>query len=811
VRTLLWGSLRGHARRYVAAAVAIVMAVAFMVAVNALSAAARDGARAEIVDQYAGADAVVDGAGLDAATALQLTEGVSGLEGVEASVTNLRSFLSVVVGPSRHTMSVGTVADDDALRWQDVVEGRAPDGPGQVLVSASAADRYGVAVGDVLTIEGDRTAPELVVTGLTTSTGGSLGSSVYVDEQTATTLGDVMWPVDVSVRTAAGETGAAVAAMTGSTSVDGRTVMAHDAWVDDTVASVSRDIDIIQRLVLVFAAVAAFVGALVIANTITIVLAQRRRELALLRCIGATRRQITRSLWAESLVLGAVASAAGIATGWALALVAAAALGAWASGLTLGAVSLTAAGVAVPFGLGVAVAVGATLLPARRVARLAPLEALRPHETTGLDGRAGWFRLGAAVLMVGAGAAGLAVGTGDRLPVGLAGGMLSFLGVVVLAPLLIPRLLRTIGPLVGRTGVTCRLATGNVVRNPRRTASSSTALLVGVTLITTVVVGMASLRTTVDRELDQSYALDVGLVASETVLPSDLDTEVAAVGDLESVAVLRGATLEMDGHQVLALEVDEAAAAVLRGKHPVPEAGEIVIGEELASELPEGYGETARVRGGADVVTMAARGGGSLGTVVLVPSGTLAELGTTAEPRAVWARAGDGAPAEQVTADVATIAPAGGQVVGSMAQRGWVTFQLDVMLTVTVGLLAVAVLIAAVGLAGALSLSVLERTRENALLRALGLSRRGVRLTLGVEALLIAGVGAVLGTALGTTYGWLGLRAASAGLVDDVALSIPWGQVVIVLGATTLTGLLASVLPARRATRVAPAEGIAAL
>jgi putative ABC transport system permease protein len=146
-----------------------------------------------------------------------------------------------------------------------------------------------------------------------------------------------------------------------------------------------------------------------------------------------------------------------------------------------------------------------------------------------------------------------------------------------------------------------------------------------------------------------------------------------------------------------------------------------------------------------------------------------------------------------------------------MAQRGWVTFQLDVMLTVTVGLLAVAVLIAAVGLAGALSLSVLERTRENALLRALGLSRRGVRLTLGVEALLIAGVGAVLGTALGTTYGWLGLRAASAGLVDDVALSVPWGQVVIVLGATTLTGLLASVLPARRATRVAPAEGIAAL
>ncbi|MFD1824987.1 FtsX-like permease family protein [Mumia zhuanghuii] len=811
MRTVLWGSLRGHARRYVAAGVAIVMAVAFMVAVNALSGAARDGARAEIVAQYAGADAVVDVTDADAATAARVAAAVSDVDGVEAVVANRRSFVNVVAGPSRHLMSIGTVSADDGLRWQDVVEGRAPEGRGEALVSRSTAERYEVAVGDVLAVEGDGTSPEVVVTGLVEGAAGALGSSLYVDEHTMTTLGDVVSSVDVSVRAAEGEADAVHAVLDGSAAVDGHVVMTGDAWVDDQIVSASRDIDIIQRLVLVFAAVAAFVGALVIANTITIVLAQRRRELALLRCVGATRKQIVRSLRTESLVLGLAASALGVVVGWGLGLTAVAAMRAWTPGLTLGSASLTVMGVVVPFVLGVLTVVGATVLPARRVARLAPLEALRPHETTGLDGRAGRLRIGAGVLLFGAGAAGLAVGTGDRLPVGLVGGMLSFLGVVVLAPLMVPAALRLVGPLVGRTGVAGRLAAGNVVRNPRRTASSSTALLVGVTLITTVVVGSASLRTTVDRDLDESYALDVGLVATEGALPVDVERQVAALDGVESVAVVDGARIEMDGHRVLALEVDDAAQAVMRGDHAVPGPGEIVIGEELASALDLSYGETAAVRGGADLVTMRPRGGGAVGEVVLVAPGTLAGLGVSEKPRALWARGADGAPAEQVMADVATLAPAGGQLVGGLEQRGWVVLQLDVVLAVTVGLLAVAVLIAAVGMAGALSLSVLERTRENALLRALGLSRRGLRFTLGAEALLMAGVGAVLGTVLGTAYGWLGVRATTAGLMDDVGLSVPWGQVALVLAAVLLLGLAASVLPSRRAARIAPAEGIAAL
>ncbi|MGH1563757.1 ABC transporter permease [Mumia sp. DW29H23] len=814
MRTVLWGSLRAHARRYVTAAAAIVMSVAFMVAVNALSGAARDGLRADVVAQYAGADVVVDASDDDSRTAEALARTIRGADGVEAAVANRTGFLAVEAGSVRRLMSVGTVATDDGLRWQEITEGEAPQRPREGLIAASSAERYGVALGDTVTVEGERGPSEVVVTGFTTSPGGTLGASLYVSEPVAARLGDMLTVSDVSVRAASGAGVArATDAVRAAVDADGiHPVLARDAWVDAKVTEATKDVDVLQRLVLVFAAIAAFVGTLVIANTVTIVLAQRRRELALLRCVGATRRQIVRSLRLESLALGVAAATVGVLLGWGLGGAAVAALGAWTTGLALGAVSLSPLGVGLPFAIGVVAAVGATVLPARRVARLAPLEALRPHETTGLSGGAGWVRVALGVALLGIGAAGLAVGTGDLLPVGLAGGMASFLGVVVLAPLLVPGVLRLVGPLVARTGVAGRLASGNVVRNPRRTASTSTALLVGVTLITMVVIGTASLRGTVDRELDAEYALDVGVVATGGPLADGTEARVADVEGVASTTTLPGAELEMDGRRVLALEVGPEAARTLHGDAVAPRTGELVVGEELSEALDLSYGETARLRTVSGSLDLRPRGGGSLGEVVLVAPGVLDTLGLAPQPRAVWARGADGAPAEQVMADTATVAASrGADVAGSMAQRAWIDVQLDVILAVTVGLLAVAVLIAVVGMAGTLSLSVLERSRENAVLRALGLSRRGLRRTLAGEALLMAGVGAVLGTTLGGAYAWLGVRGLTEGLIDDVTFSVPWAQVAIVLGVATATGLLASVVPARRATRVSPAEGIAML
>ncbi|WP_370616382.1 ABC transporter permease [Mumia sp. Pv 4-285] len=810
MRTVLWGSLRAHSRRYVTAAAAIVMAVAFMVAVNALSGAARDGLRADVVAQYAGTDLVVDVSSDDRGEADRFGQAVREVDGVDAAVVNATGYVDVAAGSGARMMSVGTLAADADLRWQEVVEGTAPRRPDEAMMARSSAERYGVAIGDVAELEGER----VVVTGFSGSPSGALGASVYVSEAVASRLGDALLPVDVSVRTDADASMDTVTASLDTALGSGgtHTVVDRDSWVDTTILEATKDVDVLQRLVLVFAAIAAFVGTLVIANTITIVLAQRRRELALLRCVGATRRQIVRALRFESVVLGAGAAATGVLLGWMLGLGAVAALKASGSGLALGAVSVTPAGVVVPFVIGVLAAVGATVLPVRRIARVAPLEALRPHETTGLTGRPGRVRVVLGTVLLALGAAGLVVGTGDLLVVGLAGGMAAFLGVVVLAPLVVPALLRLAGPVVASTGVAGRLASANVVRNPRRTASTATALLVGVTLITMVVVGTASLRTTVDGELDRDYALDAAVVATEAPLAPEVEDRVADVEGVDAVATLPGADVDLDGRRVLVLEVGPEAAAVLHGGQALPRSGQLVVGGELADAADLSFGASSRLRTPSGEVDVRPRWGGSLGEVALVGPGVLAELGATVAPRAVWARGADGASGEQVLADVAAIAdPVGATVAGSLAQRSWITLQMDVMLAVTVGLLAVAVLIAVVGMAGTLSLSVLERSRENALLRALGLTRRGLRGTMAAEALLMAGVAAVIGTALGGTFAWLGVRSLTEGLIDDLAFTVPWLQVAVVLVAATATGLLASVLPARRAARVAPAEGIAML
>ncbi|MBW9204549.1 FtsX-like permease family protein [Mumia sp. zg.B17] len=814
MRTVLWGSLRAHSRRYVTAVTAIVMSVAFMVAVNALSGSARDGLRSDVVAQYAGADLVVDTSADDSRTLDRLVDQIRAVDGVEGAVVNRLGFVEVEARSARQLMSVGTVAADRDLRWQEVTDGVAPQRPREALMAASSAKRYDVALGDTVRVFGQRGPVEVAITGFTTSPGGTLGSTVYVSEQVGSRLGDVLTADDVSVRvadTTAAATGKALRSAVGADRSE-RPVADREAWVDSAVAEATNDVDILQRMVLVFAAISAFVGTLVIASTITTVLAQRRRELALLRCVGATRRQIVRSLRLESLALGVAASTVGVLVGWGLGHATVAALRAWTAGISFGAVSLSPLGVGLPFALGVLVAVGATVLPARRIGRLTPLEALRPHETTGLSGGAGRIRVALGTVLVSVGGAGLVLGTGDLIPVGLAGGMTSFLGVVVLAPLLVPALLRLVGPVVGRSGVSGRLAADNVVRNPRRTASTATSLLIGVTLITMVVIGTASLRGSIDRDLDASYALDVGVVAAGGPLAEGVGDRVDGVDGVDSVATLPGGEVEMDGHRVLALEVSPAAARIVHGDTVVPGPGELVIGEELSTALDLSYGESARLRTTFGELDLRPRGGGSLGEVVLVGPGVLDELGVAAEPRAVWARGEGGAPEEQVMADTATVArSAGADVAGSMVQRTWIGLQLDVMLAVVVGLLAVAVLIAVVGMTGTLSLSILERSRENALLRALGLSRGGLRRTLAGEALLMAGVGAVLGTTLGGAYAWLGVRALTEGLVDDVAFSVPWLQVAIVLAATTATGLIASVVPARRATRVSPAKGIAML
>ncbi len=473
--------------------------------------------------------------------------------------------------------------------------------------------------------------------------------------------------------------------------------------------------------------------------------------------------------------------------------------------------------------VGVVVTWGASVLPARRGSRVAPLAALRPDRPLAVRSRAGRGRVGLAVLALWVGSALLwwSVSEHQILPM-LAGGFVSFVGILLLGPLLVPLLIRLVGVLVGRlAGTTGRLAVANAVRNPRRTAATTASLLVGVTLITGMVVGMSTVRTTVDQEMDVQYPLDLTLTGADP-LASDLVDDARAIKGIDAVVPVPGTSAQLsvkglDLGAVTVLAPTSGARAIVRGRHDflTPEPDEVYLPWEAFNAI--GYSPDMKVAAIVDGrrTLLRARVADGIGNVAVVAPTTLDSL-TTSTPelvqeRALWIRATDGADAEEVQGSLTALARASGtQADGALGNRAFIDLQLDVMLGAVIAMLAVGVVIAVVGVGSTLGLSVLERTREHALLRALGLTRRRLRFTLSAEAVLLAGVAGVLGAVLGTVYAWIGVEAVVGEAIEQVSLVVPWGQVVLIALAAAGAGLLAGVLPSRRAAKVSPALGLAA-
>jgi putative ABC transport system permease protein len=203
------------------------------------------------------------------------------------------------------------------------------------------------------------------------------------------------------------------------------------------------------------------------------------------------------------------------------------------------------------------------------------------------------------------------------------------------------------------------------------------------------------------------------------------------------------------------------------------------------------------------------RFGEGWGDAAVVSTATLSALTDAPTPQAIWVRASSGADAEDLVGDLDALGqPAHADLLDNLAKRSWVDLQLDVLTGAVVALLGIAVVIALIGIGNTLGLSVLERGRENALLRALGLTRRQLRATLAAEALLLSVVATVLGTTIGVAYAWVAVQALVRPVVDDAPMVLPWGQLAIVVLLAAVAGLLAAVLPARRAARTAPAAGL---
>ncbi|MFI6241628.1 ABC transporter permease [Micromonospora sp. NPDC050795] len=750
-------SLRAEALRMLLSALAVVLGVAFVAGTMIFVDGMRTGAyeRAGTFDRHT--DLGVYSAGREVLPPA-LVDRVRAVDGVAAAAGELTNTAGIVGADGRpvlgFTMLVAIPAED-ALRSYDVVAGRLPDRAGEVVLDAPTAAEQGFGLGAAVRIGatgGAARSYTLVgtvdVAGTARDIGGPFVGLVGPDALTLTGergYGRIM---------VAARPGTDVAALTEKVrAVSGAeaTVKSRRQILDEAVEDAVRNVDQFCMLLLIFVGVAIVVAGFVIANTFAIVLAQRTRRTALLRLIGATRGQVFRSTLLESAVLGLVASALGVLLGVAL-----------AAGLRLvlshldvpvtGGLTVTGSTVLAGLLLGTGLTVCAALLPAWRGTRIAPVAALTDAAVQPSRG-AGRVRLsiGAVVLAVGVAALAGAASAGQLLLVAV-GGVLTFFGIVLFGPVLVPALARVFGWPVRRVlGAIGELAVSNTVRNPRRVAATATALVIGIGLVSAFMVGARSTKDGIERSVDAQIGTDFVVSGIGQDLPAALVGELASRPELGVV------------HEQRSTVTDDTPDGEVPAGHVID-----LSDQDFAALFPARRGYLAEIDPAVGVSAERAR---DAITVVLgrYPTVNLMDQG---------------------------------------AYKKMLTGTVDMLLAFVTALLGLAVVIALVGVANTLSLSVVERTRENAVLRAVALTRGRMRAVLAVEAVLMALVGAVLGVGLGT-----GVSASTMALLDrlggDFHVVLPLGQLGLILGVAVLAALLASVLPARRALSRPVVEALA--
>ncbi|QFG69811.1 FtsX-like permease family protein [Ornithinimicrobium pratense] len=812
--------LAARGRRLISAAIAIIIGTAFLATSLIVVATAQRGLEDAVATGVRDADLVVEMENswltIEQYDAVAAVDGVAQVSG-DASTYAERG--------SQYFPGVSVPAAGARL-----LEGASPTAAGEIAVNPMAAD-HGVAIGDTLTVTGsedeDGVANDMEATVVGIIDPGELSQLSY---------GEGFMATDATLRELDPQLGynyAQVELAEGADQDTVRTALAlavPEAQVrtgpeaaEARVAGLTGETAVLGAILLGFGAVALATAAIVIANTFTITLAQRTGELALLRCIGAAKTQVRRMVLLEALLLGVLASAVGVLVG----LGAAWGLLAFARTLDMGiplgsGLAVTALAVVLPLAVGTAVTVLASLQPATRATRVSPLAALRPTDTAGKGRRAGWVRLALAALLAGVGlAAMLYAATNRNMLAGVGGGLISFLGVLLAAVVIVPLAVRALGVVARRTGVPGRLAVDNAVRNPGRAAATSAALLVGVTLITMTTIGAATGERTALGEIDDAYTVDLALVASPGTdedeqpvpaqIPQGVEGRVRALEGVADTSLVPTAQLTLgQDWPVQALGLDEQDGGVFRSASQLAtlEPGTVGLSEGLQSMYGLEGGDRLEVSGtgGSQEMTVVEVGLGY--NVALHKQDLLVLGGDQVGEGTLLIRAGDDADLGALLTGIQDLGEDTLYYEGSAVERAVITQVLDVLVLVTTALLGVAVIIAVVGIANTLSLSVVERQREHALLRGLGLTRGQMRSMLLTEGVLLAVVSAVLGLGLGLLYAWLGVQTVLPE-GTNVRLGIPWARLGLILGVALLAGLLASVLPARRAARVTPAEGLA--
>jgi putative ABC transport system permease protein len=837
-------SIWAHKRRLIGMCAAVILGITFFTGTLVLSDSMRAGFGNLFAEANAGTDVVVRGANaigveesqqrnliaVDELAGLRAVEGVAAAEPSIVGLGQIEAADGSLLGGDGPPTAAGNWIVDAELNPYQIVEGRPPRANGEVVIDRRSADRGGLPVGSNTVVRTPEPVDVQVVGVVTFGSSDNMSGSTFVgftyDDAQRHLLDGAPALTSVVVRAERGVDQDELAARLAVVAPPDTEVITGEALTDEQLADLGADfLDFFRAFLLVFTGIALVVAAFSIYNTFSVIVAQRTRESALLRAIGASRAQIIRATTFEALIVGLLASVAGAAAGVGVGAGMLGLLGSFdlapATGLTVSTTALITALV-----LGTSVTIVASLAPAIRSSRVPPLAALRDVAIDRSATSRPRAALGTVLAVAGAGVLAVATrGDGDGVLVQAAlGAIVLMIGMVVLGPVAARATARTVGiPVTIGQGVVGRLARHNASRDPKRMASTSSALMVGVAVVTLFTVFGASIKASIDQSVSQSFGGDLVISTSSfssggvsTDLARELD-ELPAVGTATGIGTGAVRLAGTDAELVLAepAALDEAIDVdVVAGSLGDLEPGELAVHVDTAQDrgwgldavVPVEYADGAR----ETLQVGALYGSGELLGEYVIDRDTFEPHATTVSDDAVFVTLADGVDVRSGRQAIEPVADRYGatQVQDKDEFVAGIAAEIDQFLSIVYVLLAVSVFIALMGIANTLSLSIHERTRELGLLRAVGQTRRQTRAMVRGEAMIISIFGTVGGIALGLFLGW-GLVRATAATEGLGVFSAPLVPLAVVVGVGAIAGVVAAMRPARRASRLDVLDAIA--
>ncbi|MEV8018262.1 FtsX-like permease family protein [Streptomyces sp. NPDC086554] len=701
----------------------------------------------------------------------------------------------------------------------DFTEGAAPKSAGDVALDSRTAERTGYKVGDTVRYSTEGPVKEAKVSGVFDTDDGSVvagGSLMVFDNATALKALNKTEYDEIDVKAAAGTSETALKSSVEKILPKDTDAVTGAQLSDDQDAMIEQQTSSMSQVLLIFAGIALFVGIFIIANTFTMLVAQRTKELALMRAVGASRRQVTRSVLIEAFLVGLVAAVAGFGLGIGVSTGLEALMNSGGASLPQGPLVISPTTVIVALVIGVVVTMLAAWLPGRRAARIPPVAAMNSvHATPTTRGLVVRNTIGSLIVALGT----VMLFMDDNYVMAGGAGVI-LVGVIVLTPLLSRPVIAASAPLLKPFGVSGKLSRLNSVRNPRRTASTASALMIGLTLITAMTVVATSMSSAINKMAVDSLKADYSVsMANFQPLTPEVREKLDKLPDVEASSPLRAAYGEADGSFTSISGVDPKTIGKLVGLDFTSGSMDAFKGEstlvdsDTAKDKGIKAGDTIPVKFDEDSKTVRLKVAGVYEANEML-SGLFAPT-SVVDPHL-----------DKIVDKQVLLKMKGGasdsaedSIVKALGDNPAITIQdkqaisnaiggaINMVLNMLYGLLAMAILIAVLGVINTLAMSVFERKHEIGMLRAIGLDRAKVKQMVRLESVVISLFGAVLGIGLGLFMGW----AAGGSIAEKVttySMEIPFGRIAIFLVIAAVVGVLAAVWPARSAARLNPLQAI---